>query len=134
MKEPVVVCVRSNVGTLERVCSQIEDLRHSQSDEWLRPDAQRSFATLLHENYLPIVETQRYQVAIVIEVDEALSWAVFVFSSQIRNKVVAINVHTEMLACRVVPLLQLLDNVRFARHGKNGRQPVVVLDDFVGDG
>src|SRR5215467_2319932 len=106
MQEPVVVGVRSNVGALERVGSQVEDLRHAQGSERLCPYAHRSFASLLHENHLPIVETQRNQVSIVIEVDEALSWAMLLFSGQIGNQIIAIYVRPEMLTGRVVPLLQ----------------------------
>ena len=67
--EPVVVRVRGHVGTLERIGAQVEELRHAQRHERLRPDPQRPLRPLLHEDDLPVVEPEREHVAVVGVVD-----------------------------------------------------------------
>ena len=42
VEEPVPVRVRRDVGPLERIGAQVEDLRHPQRDERLGPDPQRA--------------------------------------------------------------------------------------------
>ena len=90
-------------------------------------------APLLHEHHLPVVEAQRDQIAVVVEVDEALARALLVLAGQVRQQIVAVDVDLERLARRLVALLELLDDVGLARHRQECRQPVVMLDDLVGD-
>ena len=75
VEDPVVVGVRGDVGPLVGVGAQVEELGHPQRDERLGPDLQRALDALLHEDDLPVVEPQRDQVAVVVEVDEALARA-----------------------------------------------------------
>ena len=70
-------------------------------------------------------------VAIVGEVDEALAWAVVHLAGQVRQQVVAVDVHLEGLVAGLVALLELVDDVGVAGGGEERRQPVVVLDDLV---
>ena len=60
---------------------------------------------LLHEDHLPVVEAQRDQVAVVVEVDEALARALLLLAGQVRQQVVAVDVHLERLAAGLVPFL-----------------------------
>ncbi len=52
---------------------------------------------------------------------------------EVRQQVVAVDVHLERLAGRLVAFLQLLDDVGLARGCEERRQPVVVLHDLVRD-
>ena len=54
-------------------------------------------------------------------------------AGQVRQQVVAVDVHLEGLVADRVAGLQLLDDVRLAGGGEERRQPVVVLDDLVRD-
>ena len=133
VEHPVVVGVRGDVGALERVGAQVEELRHAQRDERLGPDLQRPLHPLLHEDDLPVVEPQREHVAVVGEVDEPLPRALVDLAGQVRQQVVAVDVDLEGRVADSCARLQLLDDVRLAGGGEERRQPVVVLDDLVRD-
>ncbi len=130
---PVPVRVRGRVRPLERIGAQVEELRHAQRDERLRPQLEGSARPLLHEDELPVVEPQRDEIAVVREVDEALARADVLLPGEVREQVEAVDVHLEGLAGRFVALLQLVDDVRLAGGREERGQPVVVLDDLVGD-
>ena len=124
-----VVSARSN-GSVRR---EVEELRHAQRHERLRPQLQGSARPLLHEDELPVVEPQRDEIAVVREVDEALARADVLLSDQVQEQVEAVDVHLEGLAGGLVADLRLLDDVRLAGRREERWQPVVVLDDLVGD-
>jgi hypothetical protein len=88
---------------------------------------------LLHEDDLPVVEAQGKHVAVVGEVDEALTRALLLHASQVGEQVEAVDADlVGGLADRVTGL-QLFDDVRLARGCEEGRQPVVMLYDLVRD-
>ena len=62
-QEPLVVGVRRDVGVLEGVGAQVEQLGHPQRGERLRPDPQRALAALLGEHDLPVLEAHRDEFA-----------------------------------------------------------------------
>src|ERR1700722_13419034 len=68
--EPVIICVGSDVRSLERVRPQVVQLRKSQGNEWFRPNPKRTLTTLLHEYYFPIVIAERNDVSIIVEIHE----------------------------------------------------------------
>ena len=133
VEDPVVVGVRRDVGALERIRPQVEELRDPQRDERLGPDLQRALDALLHEHDLPVVEAEREHVAVVGEVDEPLPRALVHLAGEVGQQVVAVDVDLEGLVADRVARLQLLDDVGLARGGEERRQPVVVLDDLVRD-
>ena len=67
--------------------------------------SQRSRAPLLHEHHLPVVVAQRDEIAVVVEVDEALARALLLLAGEVGQQVVAVDVHLERLAGRLVALL-----------------------------
>ena len=132
-EEPVPVGVRRHIRPLVGIGAQVEQLRDAQDGERLEPDLQRPLTTLLHEDDLPVVESDGEHVAVVGEVHEALARALVHLAGQVRHKVVAVDVHLVRHVADRVPGLQLLDHVRLAGGRQEGRQPVVVLDDLVRD-
>src|SRR5256885_13512714 len=67
-------------------------LFRSQYRERLGPDSQRAWHPLLHEDDLPVVESNRCQVAVVGEVEVALARALLLLPRQVRHQIVAVQV------------------------------------------
>ena len=132
--EPVVVGVRGHVGALERVDSEVEDLRDAKWDEGLGPHLQRPLHPLLHEHGLPVVEADREHVAVVGEVDEQLARASIGLAGEMRKQVEAVDVHLEGRVAGGVSALSFSTMSGLSGRGEERRQPVVMLDDLVGDG
>src|SRR5271168_5397420 len=95
--EPLVVRVGSNIGPLIGVGPKIEQLRNAELGERLRPNPHSSGATLLHEDNLPVVKAQTQQIAVVAEVEEALSWALLLLACQERHKIKSVDMNLEGL-------------------------------------
>ena len=64
---------RRDVGALERVGAEVEQLRDPHRHERLSPDLEGARNALLHEHDLPVVEAKREQVAVVGEIHHPLS-------------------------------------------------------------
>src|SRR5262249_33932782 len=67
------------------------------------------------------------------EVEDLLTRALLHLAPEEWQEVVAVDVDLPGLAIRLVPLLQLLDDVGFTRRGQERRQPVFLRKDFVDD-
>ena len=131
--QPVPVGVRRDVGALERVGAQVEQLRRPQWGERLEPDLQRALAALLLEHDLPVLRPDAEHVAVVGEVDHPAARALVHLAGQVRQQVVAVDVHLVGHVAGLVALLELLDDVRITRGGQERRQPIMVLHNLVGD-
>jgi hypothetical protein len=130
LQEPVVVSVRGDVGALEGIGPQVVELGNAQSRERLGPHTQRPFAALLHEHDFPVVESQRDQVAVIVEVDETWTRTLLLLAGQIRRQIVTVDMHPKHLVARLVAFFQFRHDVGFSGQGKKCGQPVVVLHDF----
>ena len=119
---------RSN-GSVRRLNS----FGDAQRGERLDPDLQRALAALLHEHDLPVLGPHAEHVAVVGEVDHPAPRALVHLAGQVRQQVVAVDVDLVGHVAGLVARLQLLDDVRLAGGGEERRQPVMVLDDLVGD-
>src|SRR4029453_8171706 len=69
----------------------------------------------------------------VHERNGALARGRLLLTSEVRQQVVAVDVHPERLPRRLVTLLPLLDDLWLAARRGEGRPPVVVLHDLVRD-
>jgi hypothetical protein len=86
-----------------------------------------------HEDDLPVVESHRQHVAVVAEVDVEIPRARLGLARQVWQQVETVDVVLVGAADRLMALLQLVDDVGIAGHREERRQPVVMLDDAVGD-
>ena len=111
-EQPVVVGVGGDIGALERIRPQVEDLWHPQLGERFRPHTQRALGALLEEQDLPVAESQRHQIAVVGDVEEMLSRALVRLAGQVRQLVVPIEMH---LVVRAVQSLACLATRRKCR-------------------
>ena len=86
---------------------------------------------------LPVLEPHGDQVAVVGEVEEATPRAVLDLADQIGQQVEAVDVDLVYPFFSVahvgIALLELVHHVRVPRGRQQCRQPIVVLDDVVGD-
>src|SRR5262247_4275080 len=72
---PIPVGVRGDFGPLVWLGAQVEELRETERNERLLPDAQGASRALLHEHEFPVVVAQSSQVPVVGEVKELLARA-----------------------------------------------------------
>src|SRR5262245_61000178 len=120
------------IRALERVSPQREQFGQSKRDEWLLPHVE-AMRPLLHEDDLPLAVAERSQVAVVRPIEKLLAWPLFGIAAQVRQQIVAVEMHLEGLPAGFVPLEALLLDVRFARSCKQCRKPVLVRSDLIAD-
>src|SRR5262249_44673417 len=99
---------------LEGISLDIYDLGNAQVGEVALPDPQ-SGVFLNLEVDLPLVHSQRKQIAIVAPIEEFTTWGCFYVALEERNQIVAIEMDLKRLAARAEPLCHLRRDVRFAR-------------------
>jgi hypothetical protein len=93
---------------------------------------QSAVAALLHEHDFPVVEANAQHVAVVAEVEEELSGALFHLAGEVRQQVEPVDVVLELPSDRLVAaFLELFADVRVPCHREESRQPIVVLDNPV---
>jgi hypothetical protein len=86
---------------------------------------------LLGEYEFPIVVAQTSQIAIVGEIEKLLTRALLLRAGQVRQQVVAVEMHLVGHAAGLVAGEQLLLDVRHPGRGEQGRHPVEVRNDPV---
>src|SRR5580692_7922837 len=89
-EHPIIVCVRSDIRALIRVHAQVVEQRKPPAGERLAPDVERARGLLLAEHKLPVVDAQRHDVAVVVEVDEAPARGMVLLSGQVRELIVSV--------------------------------------------
>ena len=119
------------IGDLERIGAQIEQLRHTQRHEGLRPDSEAVGALLLEDD-LPLVVAQCDQRTVVVPVEELLARA-WRLAADGGREVVAIEVDLEGLLADLHALEQLLLHAGHTRDRHDRRQHVLVGEDVVVD-
>lgn len=112
---------------------QIEKFRNAQRGEWLRPDFKGARRTLLQEHNFPICVPKSYQIAIVVEVEEILTCALRLFTAEVGELIVAVEMNLESLSRCSVAVEQLFFDVWVARSGEQCWAPVEAAHDFVGE-
>src|SRR5262249_47747786 len=130
--QPVLVVRGFVLGLLEGVAAQVEEPRHPELYDRLRPDL-KPLRALLGEHRLPLVVAERHQVAVVAPVEELLARRFLDVTLEVRDQVVAIKVDFERPVPRPVTGLGLGHDVRLAGRGQQCRQHVLVSDELVGD-
>ena len=119
VRHPLAVLERLGPA-LERVGAQVVDVRRPQVGELPLPDVEARVLLLL-ERDLPLVDADGHQVAVVAPVEELLARRLLHLALEERHQVVAVEVDLERLAARLAALLHLLDEVRLAGRGREGR-------------
>src|SRR5258708_4176420 len=94
-QEPLVISIGSDVGPFIRIRSQVEQFWNAKLNKWLCPDAHCPRDTLLHEDNFPVVKAKAQQIAIVAEVEEALSRALLLLACQERHKIKSLDMALE---------------------------------------
>ena len=79
---------------------------------------------LLAEHHLPVLVAHRHELGVVVDVEELLARGLLLLAGEHRQLVVAVEVHLERLAHRVVAREQLVLDVRLAGRGQQRREPV----------
>ena len=130
---PVVIGVRRDVGPFVGVHPQIEDLGQPQFSERFGPNRHRARGALFGEDKLPVVVAQAKQVALVAEVEELLARIFRGLAGQVRQQVVAVEMHLEGLVADFHALEELLFHVGNARSREERGHPVEVRHDAVVD-
>ena len=92
-ERPIVVGVRGDIAALVRVHAQIVNLGESPAGERLSPDVERASSFLLTEDSFPISGPYRDELAIVVEVDEALPIGMVLLASQEWKLVIAVEMY-----------------------------------------
>src|SRR5262249_61678137 len=80
---------------------------------------------------LPVVPAHAVQLAALSEVEDFLPWSLFRFALEVRQEVVAVGVNLPGLAVGLVPVLQLLDDVRHTGPRAARGHPVLLGEDLV---
>src|SRR5262249_45009487 len=109
--QPVIICIGSDIGALIGIGAEIEEFWNAQLGEGLRPDAHRSVDALLFKYDLPVLDSRRYEISVIVEIDEFLARAVRLLGGQIGKLVVAVEMHLEGLAGGLITGQQLLLDV-----------------------
>src|SRR5258705_9172659 len=131
--EPVIVGIRRDIGAFVGIGPQVEEFRDTQLGKRLGPDSHRARRALLLEHELPVFVAERDEIAIIVEVDELLARATVLLSGEVRELVIAVEMHLPGLAAGLVSLQQLVLDVGIAGGRHQGRQPVEGADDVVRD-
>src|SRR6185436_16731001 len=100
---------------LERIGTEVEQLRETQRDERILPYGE-AFAALLLEHDFPVVVTQPHQRAVIVPVEELLAW-VLSLARQSIGDVVAVEVNLGGLFPDLHTLHQLLFDIGDTRRG-----------------
>src|SRR5262245_58656037 len=124
VENPIPVSVGGDVRHFIRIRTQVENLRHAQRHKRLGPDLHRSLGALFHEHDLEVVETHGDQVAVVVEVEELLARAGFLFAQEQRRHVVTVEVDLEVLLADLVAFQEFPLDVWLTGGVQEGRQPV----------
>ena len=83
---PIPVGIGVEVGAFERIASQIEDQRHPQLHQRLRPRRHR-LRTLFLKTELLVADPDRHDVAVIADVEEGLSRALLHLAGQVGHQV-----------------------------------------------
>ena len=92
-ERPIVVRVRGDIAPLVRVHAQIVNLGETPAGERFCPDVERASSFLLTEDSFPISCPYRDELAIVVEVDEALPIGMVLLASQEWKLVIAVEMN-----------------------------------------
>src|ERR1700683_1511742 len=107
-------------------------MRHAELDERLCPYVHLK-GVLHREHELPVAMPNRHELAIVAEVKDGRPRALFRLTREIRNHVIAIEMHLERLVTHLVSAEKLLFDVGITGGGQQGRQQIDVRDQAVED-
>src|SRR5262245_61846069 len=89
---PVPVGIGGDVGAFEGICPEVEELGNAKLRERLGPNSQRPGRSLFHEYDLPVFESQRDYVTVVVEVEKLVARRLVLLTGQVRQLVVTIEV------------------------------------------
>src|SRR5215467_9309847 len=135
-EEPDVVGVPADVhaGLTRRafigVRAQVDDHRPARDVA----DGGGDVADLRSEVDLPVIPANGVELPALTEVEDLLARPLLDLALEKRQEVVAVGVHLEALAVRLIALLQLGHDVRLPRGSEEGGHPVFLREDLVDDG
>ena len=117
--DPIPIGVRVFVGSLERVAAQVEHFRRPEFHERLEP-AQQLFGSLFHEHHFPVAHANSKKVAVVAEIEKVFPGALLRLSGQIRQEIMAVDVHLVGLAPNLMAARAAFRKYRVGRQRPEG--------------
>ena len=115
VEDPVPIGVRRDVGAFVRIHPEVVDLGQAQWSKRLGPNRHCARHALLGEHHLEVVVAHRHQVAFVAEIEELLTRIFRGLAGQVRQQVVAVEMHFESRVADLHALHELLFHVGNAR-------------------
>ena len=121
------------VAALERIGAQVEQLRYAQFGELPGPYAD-ALVVLLEEDGLPVVDTDRDELAVIVPVDELLARRFLRFALEEGDEIEAVEMDLECLVADLRAPHAFVDDIGVAAGRGKGRDQVVVRAHLVVDG
>src|SRR4051794_33026448 len=100
---------------------------------WDGSDSRRDISGLDGEVNFPVVPADGVELAPLPEVKDLLAGRLLGLTLEEGKEIEAVCVNLESLSSRLVPALELRDDVRLARGGEEGRHPIFLRHDLVDD-